>query len=173
MKNWLQKSLIWFGGLTLVGFVILSQTKLTQCLSESLEGIGYMLFLKHTRVQVGDIVLIQDHREDHVAELRKWPYSKRVLGVFGDRILKDRHGIRVSLLHCKNNPGKAQPCISKVLPLLDKTSKGKPLTPISAKVIPKNYVFVAGDNPNSFDSRYEEFGLVPVQKIWGKAVWTW
>jgi type IV secretory pathway protease TraF len=76
----------------------------------------------------------------------------------------------------------------EIFPLLKQTKEGNPLTPLSIKnipegrntqgiipegIIPKGYVFVAGDNLNSFDSRYEEFGLVPVEKIWGKAVLWW
>ena len=81
----------------------------------------------------------------------------------------------------------------EIFPLLKQTKKGNPLTPLSVKrfsegsifkgtipegiipkgIIPPGYVFVAGDNPNSFDSRYEEFGLVPMEKIWGKAVFWW
>lgn len=81
----------------------------------------------------------------------------------------------------------------EIFPLLKQTREGNPLTPLSVKrfskgdiskeiifgrvipegIIPSGYVFVAGDNPNSFDSRYEEFGLVPMEKIWGKAVLWW
>lgn len=35
-------------------------------------------------------------------------------------------------------------------------------------VIPEGYVFVTGDNPlHSYDSRYADFGLVPIEDIWG------
>jgi hypothetical protein len=66
----------------------------------------------------------------------------------------------------------------EIFPLLKQTKEGNPLTPLSVNnisegIIPSGYVFVAGDNPNSFDSRYEEFGLVPMKKIWGKAVFWW
>ena len=38
-----------------------------------------------------------------------------------------------------------------------------------SSIVPEGYVYVLGDNPDdSYDSRYEEFGLVKVSEIWGK-----
>jgi signal peptidase I len=142
-------------------WVIVSQTRLMECLTDSLESIHYILFLKSKSIHRGDIVAIRGHREDHVGDLKKWPYSKRVLGVPGDHIVRNQAGIMVI------------PQESNNLFLLTHTSKGKPLTPISPMTIPEGYLFVAGDNQKSFDSRYEEFGLVPNEKVWGKAVWQW
>ncbi len=150
---------------------MVSQTRLRECLSDSLDGINYVLFLKSRSIQRGDIVSIQGHREDHVGTLPKWPYAKRVLGIPGDRIIHNKSGITVI------------PKESDGLSLLTKTSKGKLLTPIVpfngdqfngwSKTIPEGCLFVAGDNPKSFDSRYKEFGLVPMEKVWGKGVFTW
>lgn len=42
---------------------------------------------------------------------------------------------------------------------------GSKLTPISAQAIPKGYVFVWSPHELSYDSRYEEFGLIPVHTI--------
>lgn len=40
-----------------------------------------------------------------------------------------------------------------------------------SNTVPEGYVFVIGDNPNhSYDSRYESFGLVPLEDVWGKVV---
>lgn len=142
-------------------WIIVSQTRLMECLTDSLHNVHYMLFLKSNTIKRGDIVAIQGHREDHVGALKKWPYSKRVLGVPGDHIINNTDGITVI------------PKESKGLSLLTHTSKGKSLTPISPMVIPEGYLFVAGDNPKSFDSRYEEFGLVQKEKVWGKGVFTW
>lgn len=37
-----------------------------------------------------------------------------------------------------------------------------------SNIVPEGYVYVLGDNPeHSHDSRYENFGLVPIEKIWG------
>ncbi len=167
-------------------WLVVSQTRLRECLSDSLDGINYVLFLKSSSIQRGDIVSIQGHREDHVGTLPKWPYAKRVLGIPGDRIIHNKSGITVI------------PKESDGLSLLTTTSKGKLLTPIVpfngdpfngdpfnglpldgsplnglSKTIPEGCLFVAGDNPKSFDSRYKEFGLVPMEKVWGKGVFTW
>ncbi len=132
-----------------------------ECLSNSLDNVHYILVLKSKTIKRGDIVAIHGHRQDHVGDLKKWPYSKRVLGVPGDHIIHNGDGITII------------PQESYLLSLLDKTSKGKPLTPLSMTIIPEGHLFVAGDNLKSFDSRYEEFGLVPLEKVWGKSVFTW
>ncbi len=43
------------------------------------------------------------------------------------------------------------------------------LTPTRERKVPKGYVFVAGTHPDSFDSRYEEFGLIKESDVEGKA----
>lgn len=46
---------------------------------------------------------------------------------------------------------------------------GKPLHPIEEKTIPKGFYFVSTDHALSFDSRYEEIGLINKDDIIGKA----
>lgn len=216
-----QKYLKYVMGLSAFSFIcwgVLFFTQFHENISNSLEGIRYILFLKtcsngfigNPTIKRGDIVSIQGYEPAYVG---KKPFAKRVLGLPGDFIFKDKKKvivapralvfeifgsetpvskilvseILVSEIHASAIPmsktftvknsmsGTAVPMASEfvTLPLLEKTSQGKPLTPISAAIVPEGYVFVAGDNPNSFDSRYEEFGLVPIEKIWGKAVFTW
>ncbi len=160
IKRW-RKIYLWGSLCFLTCWVVTSQTRLMQCLTDSLNNVHYVLFLKSSTIKRGDIVAIQGHREDHVGDLKKWPYSKRVLGIPGDYIVHNDSGITVI-------PQESEP-----LSLLTKTSKGKPLNPIANTLIPEGYLFVVGDNPQSFDSRYEEFGLVPIEKVWGKGVLTW
>ncbi len=142
---------------------IATQTHLSECVTDSLSGIRYLLFMKNSTPHRGDIVSIQGHAVKYVGTK---PLAKRVLGLPADQIVRDKDGVKVKLFE-------SQTSNSKPLALLQATRDGKPLTPLNIQMIPQGYVFVAGDNPNSFDSRYEEFGLVPMEKIWGKAVFTW
>lgn len=156
------RKIYWMFSLSfLTMWLIVSQTRLMECLTDSLNNVHYVLFLKSNTIKRGDIVAIQGHREDHLGDLKKWSYSKRVLGIPGDLIVRNEGGITVI------------PKENSHLSLLTKTSKGKPLNPTTNTIVPEGYLFVAGDNPQSFDSRYEEFGLVPKEKIWGKGLLTW
>lgn len=165
MKEKLLKLGLGLSALSLLCWVITSYTKLAVCASDSLKGVRYALFLKSASIKRGDIVLLPNYPVPYVGEKS---ISKRIFGLPGDRISRDKEGIKIASqdLDLKNSD-------PKHFPLLEKTSKGEPLTPLVIQVIPHGYVFVAGDNARSFDSRYEEFGLVPLDKIWGKSVLAW
>ena len=53
------------------------------------------------------------------------------------------------------------------------TLDGKALTPIKSQTIPAGWMFVYATHPDSFDSRYIEFGLVNINKAIGvvKPLW--
>ena len=103
----------------------------------------------------------------------------------GDLLHRDKERLCISSQAQKDEPLELTPvCFShnqavndlsngQSLPLLDQTKDGKPLTPLRVEIVPEGYVFVAGDHLRSFDSRYEEFGLVSQQNLWGKAASTW
>jgi signal peptidase I len=131
------------------------QTQLLECVSESLHGIRTILVWKDAAVSRGDIVSIKNHPVEHVKATN---FAKRILGLPGDSITPHNDILQIG---------------SYRLPLLKQTKDGNPLTPLSAPSVPQGYVFVGGDHPRSFDSRYEEFGLVPFSKIWGKGIATW
>lgn len=80
---------------------------------------------------------------------------KKVSGIPGDRIERQVGEIWVG---------------DEEFPLQTQTSEGKPLTPIQATRIPEESFFVSGTNFKSFDSRYEEFGLIHHSQIQGR-VW--
>lgn len=75
---------------------------------------------------------------------------KKVEGVPGDKIELISEGLKIK---------------GKVFPLQLTTKGGKSLTPNESITIPENHYFVAGTNFKSYDSRYEEFGLVHSSQI--------
>lgn len=151
MKYWI----LILGLILLLGRILLHHTQLHFCLTPSLDGIHVLLFQKITPIKRGDIVAIRGHDYKH---LGIQPYAKRVIGFAGELIIKEKYSIKVG---------------ERLLPLMEKTREGQPLTPIMSTVVPEGYLFVAGDHPRSIDSRYEEFGFVPVEKVWGKAILAW
>ena len=49
-------------------------------------------------------------------------------------------------------------------------SDGRALNPIQPQTIPEGLVFLAAEHPKSFDSRYQEFALVPTTKLEGLVI---
>ncbi len=144
-----------------MGWWLTTYTQLLETTSESLEGIHYLIVLKSTSIKRGDIVSIQSHKPEYIGEL---PFTKRVIGFPGDQVIQSKTQLSV----------KAQnDAYAITLPLLEKTKEGKTLRPLSLSTIPQGTFFVVGDHLRSFDSRYEEFGLVKAENVWGKAVLTW
>jgi signal peptidase I len=136
-------------------------TQLLENVSESLDDVRYLLVLKSTKIKRGDIVSIQGHTPQYVG---KHIFTKRVVGIPGDYIIRDK-----THLTLKTQNG----AFSITFPLLMQTKEGLTLTPLSLEIVPQGYFFVTGDHLRSFDSRYEEFGLVLKEKIYGKALLKW
>jgi conjugal transfer pilin signal peptidase TrbI len=60
-----------------------------------------------------------------------------------------------------------QKLVGKVYP---QTGEGKKLTRTRDQVIPEGQVFLYSPHPKSFDSRYQEVGLVQVNELEGTAI---
>lgn len=90
------------------------------------------------------------------------PFRKKIVGLPGDEIQIDAQ--RQVFVNRKNGQrvliGAAKP--------FSKT--GVPLAIVSAGVIPTGYVAVAGDHKDSFDSRYQDVGLIDVTEISDEAI---
>ncbi len=149
-----------FWGNTMVGIaslgviltVLLTQTQLSINRTPSLP---YKMFfsIKGLLPHRGDFVTLEDHP---TAYFGKISYTKRLVGFPGDQIRSHNNQLYVD---------------HKLIgPLRKETKDGKPLHPLENTTIPKGYVFVSADHSHSFDSRYQEFGLVSQSKIWGKAI---
>ncbi|GLK53539.1 signal peptidase I [Henriciella pelagia] len=82
-------------------------------------------------------------------------FVKRIVGVAGDRIEVQGRRVYVAGVFV----GEAKPV----------SQDGRALVAISPQVIPEGYVYVAGTHIDSYDSRYEEIGLIPIERIVGRA----
>jgi len=103
------------------------------------------------RVSHGDYVSIEGHQADYFSGLH---YTKKIAGLPGDVIeVKDEQLYVGGRL---------------IGPLLSETTQGLPLSPLAINKVPDDSVFVAGDHSRSFDSRYQEFGLVKAAHIRGR-----
>ena len=136
-----------------IGFGIIALVADHLCLlySES-ASLPYHYFLKLKKVtpQKGDYTCIESPWYGHKV-------IKEIAGKSGDKIMYDADGAlwigsrRIGVLQ-----GKA----------LD----GRALTPISAGKILEGFVFLAGPHERSFDSRYQELGLVPEKALQGRVL---
>lgn len=79
----------------------------------------------------------------------KGKLAKKIIGLPGDRIHFELGNFWINNQHYG---------------CLDYSEKMH-LSPIQAKTIPDGYVFVYATHPKSFDSRYEEFGLIAIDQI--------
>jgi len=88
---------------------------------------------------------------------------KKIVGVAGDSITYDLEGnLWVQTLWVGRR--------LKVGTQKKKSKDGRPLTPVKPGIIPEGMVFVMGDHERSFDSRYEEMGLIPVHALQGRVI---
>lgn len=138
-------------GAGLILMLIANATSLLISPSDSLQQRVFLL-LKGTAVHKGQYAAIQGHSTAYFSNLL---YTKRIYAVAGDRI-----DVCCGFIWINGR---------KRLRLLDRTAKGQPLTPLKAQVVPEGYVFAAADHPRSFDSRYQEFGLVAERRLLGRA----
>lgn len=121
--------------------------------------LPYKIFLvvKGKPFKRGECVSILGHHPAYISS--NLGFIKRVSGVAGDRI-----SITQGALFINGRPkGRLRPF----------TKNHQPLTPLRTEEIPEGYVFVQGSAWDSYDSRYEEFGLVKVEHIQGKAWGFW
>jgi len=151
MKRFCIGALLLLGLLSVVSFF--SRLHINQ--SDSLPH-SIFLTLRDGAIRKGGLVTISNHETKYFGNIT---YIKRVIGLPGDRIHHDGAHIY---------------CNGKSLgPLQPHTRSGQKLTPLKDLIIPEGYSFVMADHPRSFDSRYQEFGLVPKTHIFGKALVIW
>lgn len=82
-------------------------------------------------------------------------FTKQVMGLPGDTITVKKNEVWINGL--------------LVGVIKSHTQKGITLKPIHSGVIPANHYYVAGQHPDSYDSRYESLGLINEDQIIGRA----
>ena len=134
------------------GLFVLVASRVHVNASWSDDAWGYLL-LPMGAPRSGDVVIF-DPPETLNAQA---PYLKSVLGMPGDTVSMDAAG-EVSL------NGEA---IARAKP---RALDGRPLRPIASVTIPSGHYYLHADHADSHDSRYAEIGLVPRDRILGRAV---
>ena len=132
--------------------LFLNITELHLNKSESLPH-GFFLVIKNLSAKTGQYVSFQGHQPHYMGYAP--PCIKEVAGLPGD----------VYEVYEKNF------YINGVLKgsLRRQTKDGRPLTSLKTRTIPEGYVFVKGQSYDTYDSRYEEFGLVKETHLKGRA----
>ena len=134
------------------GLFVLVASRVHVNASWSDDAWGYLL-LPLGNPRKGDVVIF-DPPENLRAQA---PYLKRVVGLPGDAVSVDAAG-GVSL------NGEA---VARAKP---RALNGRTLVPISPVTIPVGYYYLHADHADSHDSRYAEVGLVPRDRILGRAI---
>ena len=110
------------------------------------DSLPYWVFLSKPfkSVQRGDYVSFQH-------PLNRMNLVKRVVGLPGDRIERAGDYLLCGGFNCGQ--------------VLFMSPSGKLMTPVNEQIIPDGCVFVHATHPESFDSRYEDFGFVRIGSI--------
>lgn len=142
----------------LLGIIFCTLPFKSNILYNKSDSLPYKLYflLKGTNYQQGDLVAIKNFATQYTNNQH---FTKQIIGTNGDLITIEDEYILINGIKCAK--------------LKSKTKDNKKLTPIAAQTIPSKYFFVIAEHKDSFDSRYQEFGLVPKDCIEGKVYPIW
>lgn len=147
----LKKGLWWFA-IAFISFGMLSEhVHFIKSPTDSLPQLYFVQFPKLTPKK-GDLTIVYNG-------WYKGKIIKRIIGIAGDQISTDGHG---NIFINQQKIGRAHEHTNM--------QSGLSLTTIKPQVIPEGRVFLHSPHPRSFDSRYQEVGLVPVNDLEGKVV---
>ena len=141
--------------LGIVLFITSFKTSILFNQSDSLPRKIYFL-VKDSNWEKGDLVAINNFATQYTKDQH---FTKRVVGVAGDLIKFKDDWVFIN--------------DKKIAKLKAKTKDNKKLNPIREQMIPQQYFFVIAEHKDSFDSRYQEFGLVNQAYIEGKVYAIW
>ena len=115
---------------------------------------GYFVLPMLQEPKPGDLVVFDPPVPD--SGIPRIPYLKTIMGIPGMHVSVDSGGI-VTVGNTIAGEAKAY--------ALD----GRPLKPTEPTIIPTGHYYVHADHVDSHDSRYAEIGLVPRERILGRA----
>ena len=84
------------------------------------------------------------------------PWAKRVAGLPGETVSVSGDAVLVG--------GRRVATLNRAM------MESRRLGAAAAGVIPAGHIFVTGEHERSFDSRYREFGLIPIEAVFGEAI---
>ena len=93
---------------------------------------------------------------------------KKIVGMGGDILFYDDKGDLWIETTLRIDHYSTRVDFLKVGKHKERSKDGRLLSPIKPGVIPQGKVFVVGDHERSFDSRYEELGLIPEKILQGR-----
>lgn len=148
-KSSLKKGLCGFG-IAFISFGMLSEhVHFIKSPTDSLPQ-RYFVQLPNIKPQKGDLTVVYNG-------FYKGKIIKRIIGVAGDQISTDGHG---NIFINQQKIGRAHEHTNM--------QSGLTLTTIKPQIIPDGRVFLYSPHPRSFDSRYQEVGLVALSDLEGK-----
>lgn len=155
VKSLLQDKTEWLKAFLCFGIAILNVLVLShyvKFLISETDSLPYHFFLHlpHIKPKVEDYTMVESHWYNK-------KIIKRIIGVAGDlievypdgQILVNKHKIGIPIAIA---------------------SDGRILNSIQTQTIPAGYAFLYGDHPKSFDSRYQELGLIPLSSLQGLVI---
>ena len=141
---------LWSFGIAFISFGIFSEhVHFIKSPTDSLPQ-RYFVQLPNIKPQKGDLTVVYNG-------FYKGKIIKRIIGVAGDQISTDGHG---NIFINQQKIGRAHEHTNM--------QSGLTLTTIKPQVIPSGKVFLHSPHPRSFDSRYQEVGLVALSDLEGK-----
>lgn len=160
LKSSLIKGLCCF--FVVLGLIALVSTQVSIVYSQS-NSLPYHLFLnlKHLTPKKGQYTCF--HSPWYGGQV-----IKKVVGMEGDIVTYDKNG-NLWLVTFDREP-KFQVKRLRIGKQQEFAKDGRKLTPIQAGFIPKGKVFVVGEHERSFDSRYEELGLILIKELQGRLI---
>jgi conjugal transfer pilin signal peptidase TrbI len=159
-----KKIILIFIGAILFGFLLIFvfRYRIGLNISGSLPNKFFLVDKFNKNIAVGDYVNFIKKNDIY---LQNDNFTKKVLGIAGDKIILNKYQEPI------NNIQGTITINNITLEVKDKTKLGTKVNilNINSDTIPENKIFVYSDHPESYDSRYNEFGLVDVQTVIGVA----